>query len=102
VSATTLGALTVARIEIAELIYSERAIEKMWDHRVTPAQLDDTLNSRYVVESNRSHRAAPFILYGTDAQGQCIAAPIVPTGDRLVWRVITAWYCKRSEAAKLR
>lgn len=93
----------MARIDIARFIFRGRAIDKMWEHGVTPAQLDDILDtSSYVVERNRSDRAAPYILYGMDAQGRCIAAPIVPTADRLVWRVITAWYCKPSEAAKLR
>lgn len=88
----------MAHFEVAELIYSERAEDKMWDHGVTPEQLDEVIDRQaYVVTSNRANRSASHILYGWDAHGRCIAAPIVATDDRSIWRVVTAWHCKPSE-----
>lgn len=88
----------MVRIAIAELVYSLRAQDKMWEHGVTPEQLHAILEiGFYIVKANRADRAASHILYGWDDQGQCIAAPLLATQDRLIWRVITAWYCKPSE-----
>jgi hypothetical protein len=92
---------TVPRIEIADFAISQRAAAKMWDHRISVDQLYDVLDNPYVVDRNRANRRAPYILIGRDNQGRCPAAPIVPTDDPLIWRPITAWYCKPSEAAKL-
>jgi hypothetical protein len=92
----------MVRIEIARLEITETGHRKLWSHRVVFAQMEAVLLGRHVVIRNRSERAAPYLLIGRDEQGQCLTAPIVPTDDPLVWRVITAWYCKPSEAAKLR
>jgi hypothetical protein len=93
--------ITVPRIEIADFVISQRAAAKMWAHRVSVDQLYDVLDNEYVVERNRLHRRAPYILLGRDNQGRCLASPIMPTDDPLIWRPVTAWYCKPSEAAKL-
>jgi hypothetical protein len=92
----------MARIEIAELNVTTTAVDKLWGHGLRPAQVWSVLNRRWVAVRNRPDRAAPYLLIGRDDQGRCLAMPIVPTDDPLVWRVITGWYCKRSEAAKLR
>jgi hypothetical protein len=92
----------MARIEIAKFLISDTAAEKFWDHGISTDQVESVLDNRWVTTRNRAGRAAPYILLGRDEQGRCLAIPIVPTDDRLVWRPITAWYCKPSEAAKLR
>jgi hypothetical protein len=92
----------MARIEIAELNVTTTAVDKLWGHGLRPAQVRSVLSRRWVAVRNRPNRAAPFLLIGRDDQGRCLAMPIAATDDPLVWRVITGWYCKRSEAAKLR
>jgi hypothetical protein len=74
----------------------------MWSHGIVPIQLIEAISSHeYRIERNRADRAAPYILYGRDAQGRCIASPMVPTHEPGIWEVITAWYCKPSEVTKL-
>jgi hypothetical protein len=92
----------MARIAIARLIIAERVADKLWSHGIIPDQVDAVLFGRHVVGRNRSGRAAPYLLIGRDEQNRCLTVPIVPTDDPLVWRVVTAWYCKPDEAAKLR
>lgn len=97
-----MGTDGVVRITVDDVIYSERAEDKMWDDGIVPAQVVEAISSQsFKIERNCSERAAPYILYGPDAQGRCIASPIVPTNDSRVWEIITAWYCKPSEATKL-
>ena len=92
----------MARIEIADFDVTDLTIDKLWSHGIVPDQLYAVLDSFWAVVRNRRSRSASHILLGTDDQGRCLAIPIVPTDDRLVWRPITAWYCKSSEATKLR
>ena len=91
----------MARIEIAKFQISDTVAEKFGDHGISTDQVESVLDNRWVTTRNRAGRAAPYILLGRDGQGRCLAIPIVPTDDRLVWRPVTAWYCKPSEAAKL-
>ena len=92
----------MAHIEIIELNISTGAVDKLWRHGLRPAQVRSVLSRRWVATRNRRNRAAPYLLIGRDDQGRCLTMPIVPTDHPLVWRVITGWYCKESEAAKLR
>ena len=92
----------MARITVTRFRYRERAAAKMWRHGVAIRQLDDILANRHVIVRNRSQRAAPYVLIGRDDQGRCLTIPIVPTEDPFIWRPVTAWPCKPSEAAKLR
>jgi hypothetical protein len=92
----------MARIEVADFDLTERAIDKAAWHRISEAQFYAVLDHIRTAIRNRSDRVASHILYGTDDQGRCLAIPIVPTDDPLVWRPITAWYCKPREAAMLR
>lgn len=90
------------RTDIADLIYDDRADEKMWDHGVAAEQLSEILwNNDYVVVRNRGGRTADHILYGRDLRGRCLAVPIIPTDTPNVWRAITAWHCKPSEVTIL-
>jgi len=92
----------MARIDIADFDITRRVFDKIADHGITVDQLYAVLDEFSVVIRNRKHRAASHALLGTDGQGRCLAIPIVPTDDPFVWRPITAWYCKPSEAAILR
>lgn len=92
----------MARIEIVGFDLTDTAEAKFWTHGIRPEQVEAVLDRRWSVIRNRPDRAAPFVLIGRDEQGRCLAIPIMPTNDRLIWRPITAWYCKSSEAAKLR
>jgi hypothetical protein len=90
------------RLEIAELNITTTVVDKLWAHGLRPSQVRTILSRRWVAIRNRPDRAAPYLLIGRDDQGRCLTMPIVPTDDPLVWRVVTGWYCKRSEVAKLR
>jgi hypothetical protein len=86
---------------VAELFIPDPTIDKLWSHGIVPEQVHAVLARERVIVRNRSGRAAPFVLLGFDEQGRCLAIPIAPTHDRWVWRVITAWYCKSGEEARL-
>ena len=90
------------RFTIAQLRITDSAIDKLWSHGLVPAQVRSVLSGRTVITRNRPGRVAPYVLLGRDEQGRCLAIPVIPTEDPLVWRVIPAWYCKPSEFAKLR
>jgi hypothetical protein len=90
------------RIEIAELTIPAAVVDKLWNHGLRPGQVRSILSRRWIVARNRSACAAPYLLIGRDDQGRCLTMPVVPTDDPLVWKVITGWYCKPSESAKLR
>jgi hypothetical protein len=90
------------QIEIEDLAITDAADDKFWSHGLTAKQVRSVLNRRWVAIRNRPERAAPYVLIGRDDQGRCLAIPIVATDDRRIWRPITAWRCKASEAAKLR
>jgi hypothetical protein len=92
----------MARIRILELFVPDSVIDKIWLHGIIPEQIQHVLFGRTVIVRNRSRRAAPHALIGRDEQGRCLSIPIAPTDDPSIWRVVTAWYCKLSEAANLR
>jgi hypothetical protein len=92
----------MSRIEIVELNITTTAVDKLWGYGLRPAQVRSVPSRHWVAARNRTDRAAPYLLIGHDDQGRCLTMPIVLTDDPLVWRVIAGWYCKRSEAAKLR
>ena len=90
------------QIEIEDLAITDAADDKFWSHGLTAKQVRSVLNGRWVAIRNCPGRTAPHVLIGRDDQGRCLAIPIVATADRRIWRPITAWRCKPSEAAKLR
>jgi hypothetical protein len=92
----------MAQTEIWNLDIGPVAEDHIWRHRIIPEQLYAILSGPYLDTGNRPERTATHRLIGRDMQGQCICAPIAETNDPHVWRVITAWYCKKGEAALLR
>lgn len=90
------------RNTILDLRFTDHALSTLAERGIDPDDLLATLKSRHVLTRNRKGRTGSHVLIGYDFYGRCIAAPVVPTQDPGIWRVITAWYCKSSEAAKLR
>lgn len=86
---------------IRKLRFTDHAIGAPADWGILPDDLYDIVRrGDYVVARNRRGRAASHMLIGYDARGRCVAAPIAPTPDPAIWRIITVWPCKGSEASK--
>ena len=92
----------MASIRVFELVFTDTGEDKLWSHGITTVQAQSVLLGRVVVTRNRAGRTAPYVLIGHDEHGRCLTLPIVPTDQWGVWRVITGWPCKPSEAARLR
>jgi uncharacterized DUF497 family protein len=60
--------------------------EKFAAHGLTARQVGQILDGPHVVVRNRKRRRALYLVVGTDYGGACIAVPIEPTNDPLVWR----------------
>ena len=75
---------------------------KFWSHGLTRNAVTQVLGNHRVVVRNRKNRAADYLVIGRDKSRRSIAIPIVPTRDPLIWRPVTAWFCKPGEAARLR
>ncbi len=88
------------RIIIADFELSERALDEMAMHGITPRQLRQPLTNPHRIVRNRKHRALPFCI-GQDHGGSCIAAPINPTSEPTSWAPLPAWPCKPAEWALL-
>jgi hypothetical protein len=89
-------------IAIFEFEISEWAEDHFWRHRITRDQVYELLENRWICVGNRKGRVADYVVIGRDNSGRCIAVPVAPTEDPTIWRPISAWYCKPSEATKLR
>lgn len=71
-------------------------------HGLTTEQVESILDDRFVITTNRKNRRAPYVVIGRDYNGQCLAMPVEPTEDPAIWRPVTAWRCKPSEAMRWR
>jgi hypothetical protein len=91
----------LARIDVLDFEIDYGNESKFWTHGLTREAVAQVLRNHWVLARNRKHRSAQYLLIGRDHSGRCIAIPIVPTHDPDVWRPVSAWPCKRSEAAKL-
>jgi hypothetical protein len=89
-------------IDIVAFDITDRAEFKMLARGITDDHLYEVIERDYVIVPNRPNQPAPYVLIGRDAQGRCLAIPIAPTDDRIIWRPITAWECKPHEATLLR
>lgn len=72
---------------------------KLWVHGLTPERVLEVLDAPIAIKHNRKDRSAPYLVIGSDYQGQCLAIPVMPTHDPRIWRPVTAWFCKPSEWA---
>jgi uncharacterized DUF497 family protein len=70
-------------------------------HGVSSEELLQVLENRYIIQPNRRRRRGIYLIIGVTNGGSCLAIPLEPTHDPEVWRPLTAWPCKESEAAKL-
>lgn len=86
---------------VHDFLYDDENEEKFASHGLSVDQVDQVLDSGFVVVPNRKGRRAPYLVIGVDHGGRCIAIPVEPTHDPVLWRPITAWPCKESEAARL-
>lgn len=92
----------MARTKVWHLDISPAADRHMWErHGIDSERLLEVIRGNYIVVRNRAQRAASHLLIGEDAQRRCLTAPILPTDDPRIWRPLTAWPCKKSEAAQL-
>lgn len=82
---------------VADFAFDDDNIDKLWAHGVRPSDVLDVLESEYVIVPNRRNRQASHLLIGRDRAGRCLAIPIEPTYDDVVWRPVTAWLCKPRE-----
>ena len=84
-------------IEVDALLFDEANEDKPWGHGISPRRLNQVSDNPFTVSRNRGDRAAPYVLYGLDHQGQCLAVPIMPTYEPGLWRPVTAWFCEAGE-----
>ena len=86
---------------VADFAFDDENVDKMWEHGIRQEQVRQVLDNRPAIVVNRKGRRGLYMIIGRDNGGACIAVPIEPTTDVLVWRPITAWHCKESEEARL-
>ncbi len=86
---------------VASFLFDDENEEKFASHGLDSFQVLQVLSHRFTVISNRKGRRGTFLIIGTDDSGQCIAIPIEQTYQSMLWRPITAWYCKESERSRL-
>ena len=94
--------VVLPEIVVEEFAYDDENIEKFWRHGLKVMQIDQVLDSGFRTKRNRNERRASHIVVGRDRSGRCIAIPIEPTSDPVVWRPVTAWPCKPAEQSWLR
>ena len=92
----------MARRAVDRVVATQRAIDKGARHGITSAQMQAVAANDHVLLRSRRGRAASHLLIGCDDPGRRLAIPVVPAEYPGTWRAITAWFCKPSEAAKLR
>ena len=80
------------------LLIDDENEEKFAEHGLAARQIVQILDGEHLIVPNRKNRRGPLLVIGRDHGGMCIAVPIERTHDADVWRPITAWSCKRSEA----
>lgn len=86
---------------IADFAFDDENVDKMWVHGIRPKQVRQVLDNDPRVAVNKRGERADLLVIGRDYGGACITIPIEPTTEPLVWRPVTAWYCKESEEGRL-
>ena len=75
--------------------------DKFAAHGLSVRQVLQVLDNVHVVLRNRKRRRGLYLVIGSDNGGACIAIPVAPTHDAMLWRPITAWPCKPHERTLL-
>lgn len=86
---------------VASFLFDDENEEKFARHGLDSFQVLQVLSHRFTIAANRKGRRGTFLIIGVDDNGRCIAIPIEQTYERMMWRPITAWYCKTSEQSRL-
>jgi hypothetical protein len=81
-------------LEINGLEFDEENEAKFAEHGLVAQQIDQILDSVFIVAQNRRGRRGIYLLIGRDHGGSCIAVPVEATNALGIWRPVTAWRCK--------
>ena len=76
--------------------------EKYGRHGLTQRQIDQVLESDYMVIRNKAGRTDELLLIGRDYGGRCIAVPTQRWGPHGFWRPVTAYPCAAHEERRPR
>lgn len=96
----------LSRITVADFLIDEENEEKFWGggetgRSVTADQVLQVLEQPFTVVRNRKERRGQYLVIGRDSSGECLAIPIEPTHDPVVWRPVTVWRCTNAQRARL-
>lgn len=91
----------VSMIEVFDLLFDDENESKLHAHGIRPEQVVQVLDNGPWIGLNRKERRASHIMIGVDDGGSCITVPLEPTYDPTLWRPVTAYPCKRADAARL-
>ena len=86
---------------VSGLAFDDVSREKMAIHGISERRALEVLDDPHIIVPNRKDRRGTYLLIGRDHGGACVALPIEPTRDPVIWRPITAWPCKDNERARL-
>ena len=86
-----------SRPYVETFAFDEENEDEMAEHGISPDQVLQILDAPYQIKKNRRGRRATHLVIGRDQQDQCIAVPVEPTPHPMIWRPVTAWFCKRHE-----
>jgi hypothetical protein len=89
-------------VRILAFLIDDDNAAKFAAHGISRRQVAQVLDENPIIVTNRKNRRATHIVIGRDWGGQCIAIPVEPTDNPVVWRPVTAWRCKGSEEQSLR
>lgn len=92
----------MSSLQIDGFLFDDENVDKFNAHGLSDNNVDQILDSAFLVIQNRRGRRGHYLIIGRDNGGRCIAVPVEPTRDRSIWRPITAWPCKASEESRLR
>lgn len=86
---------------VAEFLWDEVNEEKVSAHGISPDDVDDVLGEPFATFRNRRGMRGAYQLVGRDRQGRYVTIIIEPViGDTGIWRPVTAWPSKSSEASR--
>jgi uncharacterized DUF497 family protein len=88
--------------QVLGFAFDDENSDKIARHGLSERQVLQVLENEFLLLRNRKERRASYLVIGQDHGGACIAIPIEPTYDEVIWRPVTAWPCKGSERAKLK
>ena len=89
-------------IRLLGFAFDDENCDKIARHGISERQVSQVLENDFLILRNRKGRRAQYLVIGEDHGGMCIAVPIEPTYDEVLWRPVTAWPCKGHERARLK